>query len=99
MADYELNKGFIAKNLCENRTRPWLHCNGQCQLMKKLKQEEKKDQTNPNRKQENNNEVYPFRSFVDYVFIAPVLGKVTNFEACSKPIDRTNSIFHPPQLV
>lgn len=96
MADYELNKGFIAKNLCENRTRPWLHCNGECQLMKKLRQEEKKDQSNPNRKQENNNEVYPFRSFVEYVFIAPVLGRVTSIENCSKPVDRSISIFHPP---
>jgi hypothetical protein len=98
MADYELNKGFIAKNLCENRARPWLHCNGQCQLMKKLRKEEKKDQTNPNRRQENNNEVYPFKSFVEYAFNGPVLGRTIFFHITSKPVDRAIPIFHPPQL-
>ena len=40
LADYELNKEYIAKVLCENRKRPMLHCNGKCQLTKKLAAEE-----------------------------------------------------------
>jgi hypothetical protein len=39
--DYRLNKDFIAKNLCENKAKPKMHCNGKCQLMKKLAAEEK----------------------------------------------------------
>jgi len=34
---FESNRSFIAANLCENRARPEMHCNGQCVLMKKLK--------------------------------------------------------------
>jgi hypothetical protein len=34
--DYAVNKEYIAKNLCENRNKPTLHCNGKCQLMKKM---------------------------------------------------------------
>lgn len=34
---FELNRDFIAKNLCENRSRPQLNCNGKCYLAKKLK--------------------------------------------------------------
>lgn len=34
---YGANKQRIAEELCENRNRPELHCNGQCVLMKKLK--------------------------------------------------------------
>jgi len=34
---YSANKQRIAEELCENRDRPELHCNGQCVLMKKLK--------------------------------------------------------------
>jgi len=34
---FELNRDFIAKNLCENRNRPQLNCDGQCFLAKKLK--------------------------------------------------------------
>ncbi len=35
-----------------------LHCNGHCQLMKKLKQEENKDKQNPERRNDNKDEVY-----------------------------------------
>jgi hypothetical protein len=34
--DFELKKDFIIKNLCENRFKPQLKCNGQCYLAKKL---------------------------------------------------------------
>jgi len=35
---YQLNKEYIATELCENKDRPELACNGQCVLMKKLQQ-------------------------------------------------------------
>ena len=45
IAYYQLNKEYIAKNLCENRNRPELHCDGKCYLAKKLKaQQDKQDQ-------------------------------------------------------
>lgn len=45
IAQYQLNKEYIARVLCENRTRPALHCNGQCYLAKRLKaQQDKQDQ-------------------------------------------------------
>jgi hypothetical protein len=34
--EYELNKGFIIKTLCINKGLPQMHCNGKCQVMKKL---------------------------------------------------------------
>ncbi|MCU0404902.1 MAG: hypothetical protein MUE99_10190 [Chitinophagaceae bacterium] len=37
---YFINKKYIAQNLCENRTRPMLHCDGKCVLAKKLQQQE-----------------------------------------------------------
>jgi hypothetical protein len=40
VAEFRLNQDFIAKNLCINRSKPKLHCNGKCQLMKKLAAEE-----------------------------------------------------------
>lgn len=38
VAWYQVNKTYIAKNLCENRNKPKMHCNGKCQLRKKLQQ-------------------------------------------------------------
>lgn len=33
---YIINYDYIVKELCENRQKPELHCNGKCQLMKEL---------------------------------------------------------------
>jgi hypothetical protein len=34
--EYKLNKEFIAKNLCENRNKPQMKCEGKCHLQKQL---------------------------------------------------------------
>jgi hypothetical protein len=61
--DYFANTKTYAKN-CENKARPKMHCNGKCQMMKKLKQEEKKEAQNPERKAENKDDlVLSSRSF------------------------------------
>ncbi|MBL7692442.1 MAG: hypothetical protein JNM41_12680 [Flavipsychrobacter sp.] len=36
VSEYLANKKFIAEKLCENRSRPQLHCNGKCYLKKKI---------------------------------------------------------------
>lgn len=33
---YEINKEYIANNLCENRNKPEMHCNGKCHLRKQI---------------------------------------------------------------
>ena len=43
--EYEVNKAYIAANLCENQDQPELQCNGSCHLKKQIKKqaEEKSD--------------------------------------------------------
>jgi len=41
---FKINQDYIAKNLCENRAKPILKCNGKCQLMKKMKQADKDEE-------------------------------------------------------
>ena len=36
LAWYQVNKTYIAQKLCENRNKPKMHCNGKCQLRKKM---------------------------------------------------------------
>lgn len=49
---FTLNRDYIAKNLCENRNRPELHCDGKCFLAKKLKaQHEREDRETAERLQ------------------------------------------------
>jgi len=41
--DYTINKEYIAENLCENKDKPEMQCNGMCHLKKELiKDEERK---------------------------------------------------------
>ena len=42
-AAYEWNQDYISSEICINREKPQLHCNGKCYLMKKLKQAEQKE--------------------------------------------------------
>ncbi len=62
VVDYYTNTASFAKN-CENKARPMLHCNGHCQLSKKMKQEENKDKQNPERRNDNKDEVISSKSF------------------------------------
>jgi hypothetical protein len=41
LADYAMNRSYIANVLCENKSKPAMHCNGKCYLSKKLQQDEK----------------------------------------------------------
>ena len=40
---FELNRDFIAGNLCENRDRPSLNCNGKCYLAKKIQVQQNRE--------------------------------------------------------
>ncbi|PAC28919.1 hypothetical protein [Flectobacillus sp. BAB-3569] len=41
--DYNLRKDYIVQNLCENRFRPDLHCNGKCYLAKRVAAADQKE--------------------------------------------------------
>lgn len=98
--DYTINKDYIAKNLCENRNRPTLHCNGKCQLMKKMALED--DQTNKT----NSASSVAKAPFTDVLFNAAFA--FTQLTACASdslyndfylvaiPSSFHSSIFHPP---
>ena len=78
-----------------------MHCNGKCQMMKKLQQEEKKDQENQERKSDNKNEIIlSTKSFFATVPTQYLIDSKSNkLLPCSdnKSIDRSFDIFHPPQ--
>lgn len=95
--DFYRNQEWIARTQCENRYRPMLHCNGTCQLAKKLKQEEKKDQDNPERKMENKNEFFYSRSTdpVLAISISTIHTAFTNSNS-GTPVDYVEDFFHPP---
>ena len=93
---YYTNTAAFAKN-CINKARPKMHCNGKCQMMKKLAQEEKKDQGNTERKPENKNEVISLNSFFNTTFLQTALTRhAVGCIVIQKPVDRTYSLLRPP---
>ena len=92
-----LNRSYIAKNLCVNRDKPMMGCNGKCYLSKKLKEQEKQDQQAPVSKTEKF-DIAPF--FVPKTFLLenPVSNLKMEFFIKDDNIVSTfhSSIFHPP---
>lgn len=96
VGSYYVNTAEYAKN-CVNKARPKLHCNGRCQMMKKMKQEEKKDSQNPERRGNSKNDVLSSKSFFASVQSLPVLSSIQNTILKSSAIqDMAAYIFHPP---
>lgn len=99
IADYYANTAAYAKN-CINKAYPGMHCNGKCQMMKKIFEEEKKDQENSERRENLKNEVLFSKSFFASVnsvdFGSSPRIKII-FASKITTIDRCFDIFHPPQ--
>ena len=96
--DYKVNTAAFAKN-CINKYRPQLHCNGQCQLMKKLQQQERKEQKNPELKLENKTEIVSARSFFPVLSFVSSEEQIQHFSfSDTRTIEQSRFIFHPPGL-
>ncbi len=55
IADYDIDTAAYIKN-CVNKDKPWMHCNGKCQLHKELAQQQKtSDKQVPERRLGNEN--------------------------------------------
>ena len=98
--DYYTNTASFARD-CYNKARPIWHCNGKCQMTKKLRQEEKKDQQNPERKSENKNETVSSTSYFASISLGLPAEPAKTYPRNSDPSlsDRSYAIFHPPAVV
>lgn len=96
-AGFEMNQSYIAKELCVNKDKPQLHCNGQCYLMKKLKQaqdkEQKQERFSPKVQLQEAIAALPF-IFKQYAFAS--LNLRVPFTT-GMPVAQVMTIFHPPQ--
>jgi hypothetical protein len=99
IADYQLNKDFIAKNLCENRDKPQMHCNGKCHLMKQIEKDQKRDSTPVNNKIKFQAQFFSESTSV-FTYSDPSinLNQVFAYIPVSS-VEHLRSIFHPPCIV
>jgi hypothetical protein len=98
-AGFEMNESYIAKELCVNKNKPELHCNGKCYLMNKLKQAQDKEQKQEQQflkiqlQMQEALVAMPF-VFKEYSIAAVNFCIPTN---TGMPVARVTAIFHPPQ--
>jgi hypothetical protein len=100
--DFELRKDFIIKNLCENRFKPQLNCNGQCYLAKKLTKVAEDNATKETQKQGQS-----IKKILEEVFDAEPLFSIewAFYHLSTQPmypffvtasVGVTTSVFRPP---
>lgn len=97
-AGFGINQKYIAANLCENRSKPWLHCDGKCYLMKKVKQVQEREKSEERQTQKSlfqesfllGSTKVKFHTLLLQVIITPY------HSICS--VKNPAAVFHPPQI-
>lgn len=101
LLSYFTNKQAYEK-YCVNKARPQLHCDGKCQMAKKIKAEEERDQRDP-LKNSLSSEVTMINEnhFVSIQpeFIALPIRKDLFPHSIGNVVDRSRSFFHPPNTL
>ena len=99
--NYQINKGYYAKYLCENRDKPMKHCEGRCCMCKQLEKAEKKE-SSPAFPSVIKNEVIWINQYSLNLLLVPNLSYLNTFkrffdsEFLPDPVQ--SSVFHPPQF-
>ncbi|HVI43958.1 MAG TPA: hypothetical protein VM802_03795 [Chitinophaga sp.] len=99
MLDFYINQDYIARNLCVNRDKPQMHCNGKCHLRSRLNEEDRKNQENPERKTDNRSEIF-YAAWLERTLPKPACIAVSKdyplTYTIGNPIDQPSTVFHPP---
>lgn len=97
MLDYYANTAAYAKN-CVNKAKPKMHCNGKCQMMKKMAEEEKKEKENSDRKADYKAPLLSSKSFFYNITEHVVIYNIITTHFVSSALQhRSFDFFHPPQ--
>lgn len=94
--DYLVDKAEYVKN-CVNKARPKMQCNGKCQLMKKIQQQEREQQKAPEMKLAGKIEVFPAK-YDGVAILSPVFTFTHSYILMNEgyPVDQVSFVFHPP---
>ncbi|WP_299701473.1 hypothetical protein [uncultured Pontibacter sp.] len=97
---YQLNKAYVASELCENRFIPDSDCQGKCHLRKELKKDSEREKQSQ-RQQQSTIDMIAFNAE-----LLPVATAVPQSETIGHSLYRAGlyttpdfSIFHPPRLI
>ena len=99
------NKAYVAKELCVNKKKPQMRCNGKCHLAKRLQQLEEPEKPSPSRVPVNLKLKAMDWIVVNGVFAIVKEPHFTEETAASewpedngRPVSFAESVFHPPTV-
>lgn len=97
--DYYIHKTFIAANLCENKDKMELQCEGKCHLKKQLDKQEQKEEKLPNILKEKS-EIAFFKTIEPISFAkGSEISNLTQDQFLKPYKTSLNSVFHPPPVI
>lgn len=100
VADYQINKEYIATVLCVNKNKPKMHCNGKCHLKNELNKAEKQENSPANPVNEKK-EIQLFSGLnINFELINTVIfnsNKLKSDYSFHMSDKHLASVFHPPQ--
>ena len=106
--DYVINYDYIVKELCENKEKPELQCNGKCQLMKEMAKAAEEESAND---KSNSADKKTTQTTIEILFfeeIKPLVASQLTSQTNSKisklysnlySYNAGFSIFHPPAVI
>ncbi|MGX7668260.1 hypothetical protein [Flavobacterium pedocola] len=99
--EYVLNYDYIVKELCENKAKPEMKCNGKCHLMKELaKASEKETPVSSDKKASHHEFEVLFLEkdhYQNFTFSVPnAAGQNTSAYSNFYFYEKSKLIFHPP---
>ena len=97
-AGFKLNQSYIASKLCENHNKPWLHCDGRCYLVKKIKQSEDKQNNAERESQKNLLQEASLETKTPVKFFTRIIRVIIIPHSLIVLPPGHNTIFRPPQL-
>lgn len=99
-AAFYANQNYIEKNLCINRDKPWMHCDGHCQLNKKLSDDDQRDAQAPVQRMASEMSVLFFApvSFQSVIFQIADTVPLNGYYIPIAPQTFIRNVFHPPAI-
>lgn len=102
--DFEMRKDFIIQNLCENRFKPQLKCDGSCYLAKKMNAVAEEKATNETQKHSHHlkkvmEEIYDVKENYEMSLFSSKSKNTSYFSyILNTPTGSYLSVFHPPTV-
>jgi hypothetical protein len=102
LLNFQLNKSYIVSNLCENRYKPELQCNGRCYLKKEMREGENGEKTDSQKSAQKNLSLVVMEAPAKFTLAGLLLSDLTlNPNTCHNKLynfRNLSSVFRPPRL-